>query len=164
MEAKADMETGKTPAEMTHTAVVVAAAAEEDMVATIPQQLLPQLPHQPRLEPLALLPERTMQPSMLSTMVVKIRMRLTVAMLRMPRTTSITRPNKLEPAVLRVQRLARHLALPRALLRPLTHLHHPRARPPHHRQGLDHRLPQDHHLEMVTMRYSIPDTPESNQH
>ena len=150
------METDKTQAETTHTAVVVVVA---DMVVIILLQLLPQLPLQPHLEPPALLPERTMQLSMRSTMAVKIRMRLTVAMLRMLHTISITPPNKLEPAVLRVQRLARHLARPRALLQPLTHLHHPRARAPHHLQGLDHRLPQGHHLEMDTMRYSIPATP-----
>lgn len=156
-EVKADMETGKTLGETTHTVVVTAV---QDMVDIIPQLLLPRLPHPPRLELLALLLERTMQPSMRSTMAVKIRTRLMVAMLRMSLTTSITQPNKLEQAVLRVQRLARHQARPQALLQPLTHLHHPQAKHLHHRRGLDHHL-QDHRLEMATMRYSIPATPWS---
>lgn len=160
-EAKADMETGKTPGETTHTVVVTAV---QDTVDTIPQLLLPRLPHQPRLELLALLRERTMQPNTRSTMAVKIRTRLMVAMLRMSHTTSITQPNKLESAVPQVQRLARHQARLRALLQPLTHLHHPRAKHLHHLLGLDHHLPRDHRQEMATMRYSIPATPDPNQH
>jgi hypothetical protein len=159
MEVRADMETGKTLVDTTRTAVVMVVAAVEDMVDTIPQQLLPRLPHRPHLELPALLPERTTPLNTLSTMAVKIRMRLTVAMLRMSHITSTTPPSKLELAVLLVQRLARHQARPRALLQPLMHLHHPQARPPHHLQGLDHHLPQDHRLEMATMRYSIPATP-----
>lgn len=155
MEAKADTEIDKTLAETTHTAV---AAVEVDTVATIPQQLVRQLPLRPRLERPALLRERTMQPSMRSTMVDKIRMRRMVAMLHMSHIISTMPPNKLEPAVLRAQRLARHQARPQALLPPLTHLLHPQAKLLLHLQGLDHLLPQDHHLEMVTMRYSIPVT------
>ena len=139
MEARADMEIGKTLAETTHTAVV------EDMAVTILRQLLLRLRQQSRLERPAQLPERTMQLSMPSIMEVKIRMRRMAVMLHMLHITSIMLLSKLEPEVLRVQRLA--------LLQPRMHLHHLLVRHLRHPQGLDLRPHQDHHLEMeVTMR------------